>query len=368
MIVQEIRNEEKRVNKTNLQAKDYFDFEKMKKHSPFFLDCEIEDEKEAVVFRYDINRYYSFQELREEDLLIRYAALADIAGLYKLRKEFDFSLDPQNLYYDINAKVRIKERDIKEEDMEYEEDAFVQEYKAVIGAVLQNRYDFEDYMQGGQRLLKKNSFLAQLHDMQTIEEIHTWMHESYYAEKQKREEDYCLVVKQKYRGRFVWGFLMSIAVVVLAVAFSYLYFIKMPYMESVIQAHRDYYEADYIAVIDDLQETDTEKLDMHSKCILATAYVKGENLTAEQKENILSRVTVNGNEKYVCYWIEIGRGNVAEAENIAMQLSDNELLLYAYMKERSQLENDESIDGSEKAKRLEELQRRIDELAENYSE
>ncbi len=368
MIVQKNEKEEKKVNKTTLRAADRFDFERLQRKSAFWVDCEIEDEKETVVFRYDMNGYCAMTKLREEDLLVRYAALTDIAGLYELRKEYDFSLCPENLYYDINAKVRIKERDIGMDEEEDAEEIFVQEYKSVIGEVLQKRYDFDDYMQGGQKLLKKHSFLAQLHDMQTVEEIRAFLYESYYEEKQKREDEYCMVSKQKHRMRFVWGFLMTVAAIVFAGAFSYIHFIKVPHMEAVIMAHRDYYDSDYIAVIDDLQGEELSKLDIHSKCILATAYVKSENLTVEQKENILGKITVNGNEKYICYWIELGRGNVAEAENIAMQLSDNELLLYAYMKERSLLENDESIDGTEKAKRLEELQRKIEELAENYSE
>lgn len=369
-MVQDMKNEklEKRVNKSVLQAADIFDFERLQKRNASLLDCEIIEEKETVLFCYNISEYRSLDGLREEDLLVRYAALTDIAGLCELRKEFDFPLCPENLYYDINAKVRVQERDVQTEDEEAVEAEFVQEYKAVVGAMLQKRYRYEDYIQGGLKLLKRNSFLSQIYGMQTVDEIKEFLYEHYYEEKQKRERNYCMVNKQKHRAQIAWGSMMTIVAALLGVAFFYIYFVEMPRMEAVISAHQDYYSSDYIAVIDDLKEQSTQDMNIYSKCILAISYVKSENLTAEQKENILGRINVNGNEKYICYWIELGRGNVAEAENIAMQLSDDELLLYAYMKERSQLESDESVDGSEKAARLEELQRKIDELAEKYSE
>ena len=67
------------------------------------------------------------------------------------------------------------------------------------------------------------------------------------------------------------------------------------------------------------------------------------------------------------YWIYIGRLNPLEAENIAMQRSDDELLLYAYMLEKDLTETDNQMTGEEKATKLSELEGKIKTLAEKYT-
>ena len=52
------------------------------------------------------------------------------------------------------------------------------------------------------------------------------------------------------------------------------------------------------------------------------------------------------------------------AENIAQQVSDNDLLLYAYLKEKNKLETETEISGSEKEERMEELDSKIERLLE----
>ena len=101
--------------------------------------------------------------------------------------------------------------------------------------------------------------------------------------------------------------------------------------------------------------------------MLAVAYIKCEDLTAEQKNNILDRLVPDGDERVMEYWICLGRENVEEAENIAMQCSDNEMLLYAYLKEKQLLELNTEMSGEEKGAALENLQNKIDSLAEQYT-
>ena len=54
------------------------------------------------------------------------------------------------------------------------------------------------------------------------------------------------------------------------------------------------------------------------------------------------------------------------AENIAMQCSDDELLLYAFMTEKAILEKNTEISGEEKASRLQVLEKKIEDLANQY--
>ena len=66
------------------------------------------------------------------------------------------------------------------------------------------------------------------------------------------------------------------------------------------------------------------------------------------------------------YWIIIGKKKKKKAEEIALSLSDDTLLIYAYMKEADDLENNTKIDGSKKKQRLDELESQIEKLGDKY--
>ena len=89
-----------------------------------------------------------------------------------------------------------------------------------------------------------------------------------------------------------------------------------------------------------------------------------ENLTEEQKKNTISALSLETNEKVLDYWIALGRLQTEEAENIAQQVSDNDLLLYAYLKEKNMLETDTEISGKDKSDKLADLEGKIEQLTE----
>ncbi len=79
-------------------------------------------------------------------------------------------------------------------------------------------------------------------------------------------------------------------------------------------------------------------------------------------------MTIRENEKKLDYWIYLGRMETEEAENIAMQQSDDQLLLYAYLKEKKKVETDTKLSGAEKTAALTALEEKIQPLKEKYSE
>ena len=122
----------------------------------------------------------------------------------------------------------------------------------------------------------------------------------------------------------------------------------------------------FVNTIDTLSSVEIDRMNTHTKYILAESYINSEYLTAEQKENILSDIAPNGNERLLDYWIYIGRTEYTEAENIAMQLSDDEMLLYAYMKEQNQIEINTTMSGEDKKAALAVLEEKIKKLSEQY--
>ena len=56
----------------------------------------------------------------------------------------------------------------------------------------------------------------------------------------------------------------------------------------------------------------------------------------------------------------------SEAIDIAMQQSDDEMLLYAYIKQKSMIETDSSLSGEEKTQELEKIAQKMQPLMEKY--
>ncbi|WP_029067425.1 type VII secretion protein EssB/YukC [Lachnobacterium bovis] len=108
-------------------------------------------------------------------------------------------------------------------------------------------------------------------------------------------------------------------------------------------------------------------MDKNTKYILATSYAKTENLKKKEIQSIVDRLDTNSDERELEYWIYLGRLKTNKAEDLAKAMSDDQLLIYSYMKERSVLEQDTSKSGDKKQARLKELDENKKELGDKYS-
>lgn len=358
------------IKKSTINAKGIYDYNKIQFPKEGFLPCEITEEKESLSIQYHIGDMISCTEIRNYSNQDCIRVLLDVAGKFRYRKEYSFSLSPDNLYFDRNFRVYIMQRDIwargEEPGEESETERFLQEYKALIGYTLQNRYSFEDYMEGGLELLEKKPFLKKIYHAKTIKAVTELLAEEFETITRDIRENKMLVKKSVWRQKMIYIVASMILLVVAGIYIVYYSFGERPLMISKLEAENAYLRGDSIKVIDALSGISMSQLEYEQKYILSNAYVSMESLTAEQKENILAKLSVNGDVKLMEYWINIGRLNAIEAENIAMQLSDDELLLYAYMLEKNLTESDAAMTGEEKASKLKALEGRIDELAEPY--
>lgn len=359
-----------RVKKSAMNAEGIYDYNKIQFSKEGFLSCEIKEEKENLNIQYHTGDMLPCTEIRNFSKQDRIRVLLDVAGKFGYRKEYCFSLSPDNLYFDRNFRVYIMQRDIwargEEPGRESEEERFLQEYKALIGYALQKKYCFEDYTEGGLELLEKKPFLKKIYHAETIEGVTELLTEEFETITRDIRENKILVKKSNWRQRTIYIVASMILLVAAGAYIGYYSLWERPLMTSKLEAENAYLRGDSIKVIDALSGISMAQLEYEQKHILSNAYVSMESLTAEQKENILARLSVNGDVKLMEYWIYIGRLNAIEAENIAMQLSDDELLLYAYMLEKDLTESDTTMTGEEKAAKLKELEGKIDDLAEPY--
>lgn len=349
---------------SEFNAKNGYDYTRIKNADNIFLKCNISVENEKVIITYNIDEKEEYKKILKESRIVRLKALLDVGRFRDYWEEFVFSIRPENLYYDMYDKVFVMFRDVRDTDYVYEKSSCLEEYKALIGCTLSAKYSFDDYLQGGMKLLKKDKFLVQIAEAEDWESVmnvlQTETERLIVYNREKRME----VNRSSYKfNKRMMIFSFFISGIFIIVCSYYALWIK-PYDEGVIQANHCYLDMNYTEVIDSLGKIKLSRLDNYEKYILAISYIKCENLTDEQKTNILAAVEIHGNEKILDYWIQIGRMNVKDAENIAQQISDNQLLVYAYLKERYILEADTALSGEEKTAQLKDLDDKIKTLTE----
>ncbi len=355
---------QKKVRKSNMAAQCQYDYGKLVFPREEFLDCTIQEEKEEILFTYDRKDYRNFSKLKNERRDVILVNLIDCARLVEISRNYKVSLNPENIFYDIHNKVFLMERDVYGRGEEFRMENFLAQYKALIGFALQKRYTYEDYFEGGLDLLKKDKFLEQITELDNVEDIVACLYEEYKSVVERNENTKILVDKKKYRQKRILLGLTSGLLAIALVCIEFRTFYVKPYEDAVVEANRDYIQINYSGVIDALKAVKLNRLTVQDKYILAYSYVECESLTGEQKENIINALSLDTNEKVLDYWIYLGRLDTAMAEDLAQQISDNDLLLYAYLKEKNMVEEDTTISGSTKESRLEVLQGQIDKLTE----
>lgn len=356
---------QERIKKSSLTAGNLYEYKKIMYPNVHFIHAQMEEDGEELILQYDLEGMVSFGEIRSEDMSVRLSILMNVKELALCAQDYRFAMEPDNLYYDRNHLVYVRSRDIYGEGESYSGVEWLTEYKALIGYALQKQYSYADYLQGGMQLLK-NGLLGKIRQAESAEDVFQILKEKYDEIEDERKNKKILLSRRRY------SFLRTASAVLLVLCVAggaYVLYDRVktaPYKDAVIAAESAYIASDYIGCIDEMKQVSVAEMDIYQKYILANSYVRGENLTQEQKDNILKTLSLKDNPTRLEYWIHMGRNDVDEAIDIAMQQSDDEMLLYAYMKQKSNIESDTSLSGEEKTKQLEDVTGKMQPIMEKY--
>ena len=350
-----------------MEAKTIYDFKRLEHGTVAMLPMTIEEEKETLLLCFDMEGMHSITEVQKMEKLQKLELILQVAELEKDYMRFEFQLSPENLYYDRLNRVKIKFRDITTGLYEERKEQFLKLYQALIGYIMDGSRPYEDYLSGGKELLKDQKEVVTLLSAETLEEEISLLQTLY--ENYKKEETILKIKvdKKKYKKMNIYGIVSSVLLVVLFGAVVYGYFWHIPRQDKIVEANDAYLQKDYIRVIDSLKDFEIGQMERAQKYILATAYIQGESVdsfSTKDKEVILSKINYQSNEGIFDYWIHLGRMEVKEAENLALQMSDDQLLLYAYLQELSRIEEDQEMSGEEKSSKKQDLMKKVEELAD----
>ena len=358
---------EKKIKKSSINAKEKFDYEKLIYPREGFIPCTYKETLEEVIFEYEMEGLYKINALKKESKDRQYQCIINIVKVKELMLAYKIQLSEENLYYDENYLPYIGERDIYAKGEEANEEDFLLLYKSFIGGILGKRYSIRQLQESGIEVLKKERFFEEFYKAETIEDLVNILRErkDAYLKRQKKTT----IRVSKTRSRFqVAAALLSSVLLIGSVVLLWEQLINVkPVHEMLIEANEAYIARDYVRCIDTLKEMEVEEMKVSTKYILATSYARGENLRREEIDEIISKLSLVSNERELEYWIHLGKMDMEKAEDLARALSDDKLLMYAYMKELNYLESNTSISGAEKSSRISTLESAIKSLGDKYA-
>lgn len=331
-----------------------------------FLPCTIADKDEDLVYSFTMDDVKSLSELKSEPLENQYQLLINMQKIYSLSTTYRFPFTEENMYYDENMLPLIAFRDVAKTKAQDLEKDFLHEYQCMAAGTLSKKYTWKQVKESGLEIIEKDKTLAPIKACATIEELTQLLRD--------KKEEYCQMIartkirvdKKKYqRGNVISRTLLAVFFVALLLTGYYTIFI-VPMQRKIIDASNDYIVQDYVGCIDELASVQTNQMGKYTKYILAVCYTKVENFSQEEMKNVAEKLTISSNEKEFDYWISLGRLQFEQAQSIAKALSDDKLLVYAYLKEINALESNTTIDGTEKQSRLDALNQEMQTLGNEY--
>lgn len=354
---------EKTFKKTDLNAKNIYQYDKISTAKFYFIPCECKELKDEIEFKYDITYRYNIKEYRKRDLFTKYSLITGLVEVILKSEDYCFSIAPDNIYVDIKNEICIMDRDIS---LDNSKNTLI-EFKAFAAYLLQSKYSYEDYIKGGEKLLsynKKTKFLAEIENFEEAKDIFEELCEVELEESRKK---YIAVSRTTFMLK---NYALGVCAVFVIVAFSYFVYQNKKVIKpqnSALSAQRFYVEKDLVKVIDSLRDVPTEDLNKHEKYILAVSYIRSQAVDAFEpgiKDKLVARLSYEGDENLLNYWIYLGRMEADKAIDVAIRISDNQLLLYSYIRKLDLISADKDMSGEVKAQQLEELRNKIKSLAD----
>lgn len=343
------------------------DFDKLSFKRIGLLDCVSRVEGEDVTFYYDTYEKHNLSEVKTLDYILKYRFLVNWPNVYGANDLYSYEYVDDNIFFDNNMLPYIKKRTLKynagNDTKECDE---LKLYKAMIFYVFSAKYSFSEIFDAGEVLFEKEKMLAPYIQLQSVDEVREALKES-LEHKEKAEN------KNKKKVSKIGDLIKNIAIT-LMVAFVlfaayeiYVWNAQLKYDSQIIAGNKAYTRKDYFACIEALKPVLVDKMDYDTKYILASSYARTENMNREELQNVVERISFTSSEKELEYWIYLGRGDYATAEDTAKIVMSDQLLVYAYMKELDYLQLSTDISGEEKSGRIQELQTAIKELGEKYT-
>ena len=247
------------------------------------------------------------------------------------------------------------------EPIPYTSETFLMTYKALIVSILRPKLDFELLVNGITAI--SDSLVQDIVACESYDDVIKYIHEAYDKAYQEEKKKKITVSKLTWRILSIGIGIFSVATITLGVVAAYYHFWSNPIQKATINAQSHFINKQYDSVADDLQGVAVNRLSKEAKFVLASAYVRLDNLSEEQKLSVLNTITPSSEDNLLDYWIYLGKGDYKKSLDLAQNIGDDQLTLHAYTNLYEQTREDKNMNGAEKQKKLGEYRKEIEELS-----
>lgn len=247
------------------------------------------------------------------------------------------------------------------EPIPYTSETFLMTYKALIVSILRPKLNFELLVNGIAAI--SDSLVQDIVACESYDDVIKYIHEAYDKAYQEEKKKKIAVSKLTWRILSIGIGIFSVATITLGVVAAYYHFWSNPIQKATINAQSHFINKQYDSVADDLQGVAVNRLSKEAKFVLASAYVRLDNLSEEQKSSVLNTITPSSEDNLLDYWIYLGKGDYKKSLDLAQNIGDDQLTLHAYTNLYEQTREDKNMNGAEKQKKLGEYRKEIEELS-----
>lgn len=247
------------------------------------------------------------------------------------------------------------------EPIPYTSETFLMTYKALIVSILRPKLDFELLVNGIAAI--SDSLVQDIVACESYDDVIKYIHEAYDKAYQEEKKKKIAVSKLTWRILSIGIGIFSVTTITLGVVAAYYHFWSNPIQKATINAQSHFINKQYDSVADDLQGVAVNRLSKEAKFVLASAYVRLDNLSEEQKSSVLNTITPSSEDNLLDYWIYLGKGDYKKSLDLAQNIGDDQLTLHAYTNLYEQTREDKNMNGAEKQKKLGEYRKEIEELS-----
>jgi type VII secretion protein EssB len=245
---------------------------------------------------------------------------------------------------------------------ELTEQDFLGSYKALVINVFSPKDSFESLLSGSGALT--DGLIQSVNACGSVQDIITLIDGEAMREASETNRRLVLVPRRWYRVLQIVGVLALVCALVLG-WFTFSYHAANGRQTAIINAQTDFLTHDYAQTQADLQGYAVRQLPKSARYVLAVSGVNLSDLTATQKQAVLDTLSTKSDDNTVNYWVCMGRGDFTGALNLAQNLGDDQLTLYAYINLYESTKLNTTMNGATKQKLLDQYNQKIRSLSKS---
>jgi type VII secretion protein EssB len=309
--------------------------------------------EEAISFAAHIQRAKT--RLDKLRLAGKLAALSPLAGKFNIP-----FVHPENIFF-LGEEVFVVHFGLHQlmAPFELSSAQFLLQYKALIAFIFQPSNAFDAFVLGEQTTT--DAFVQKITQIDNLSELKACINHELVQEERKIMQKVISVSKGRYQFFKYFGMFAIMLALVLS-WFTFTYHTDNQKQTAIITAKTSFLTNNHAQTQADLKEYALDALPKSARYILAISAVNLSDLTMSQKQTILNTISIKSDDNTLNYWAHTGRGAFDEALDLAKNLGDAQLTLFAYTNLYETTKLNTTMNGEEKQKRLDEYTKEIETL------